>query len=251
MKALKNEVTTYVEEIINQLKFLCENETLSNRSIIERYSMIGRAICEQGEKAFVVYIADMIAKNFPELKGFSPRNLRRMRDFYKTYEESPSLMKKAMSLTWTQNTVILECCDNNEQRSFYLSLAKKNNLSKLALLKSIKCGLFNANSVEEIQSNIETDCSHLSGEVTTSTSNNSITPTKKDCRAFVTVSSPFRQGIGVGKIRHRAFKYIKRLKIDLWCMKMIYYEKIRQTLCQSAEFLKQIVLQRIKHQYSP
>lgn len=69
-------------------------------------------------------------------------------------------MKKAQNLSWTQNTVILECCENNEQRSFYLHLAKENNLSKLALMKAIKEETFEQTFAEEISCEEKTDCCH-------------------------------------------------------------------------------------------
>lgn len=131
MKALKNESTIFVSQIVDRINICYENSNPTNMELMDLYSFIGKSICEQGEKAFVVYLAEILSETLPSTKGFSPRNLRRMRDFYITYQTEPMLMKKAKELSWTQNTVILECCENNEQRSFYLALAEENNLSTL------------------------------------------------------------------------------------------------------------------------
>lgn len=52
--------------------------------------------------------SEYIRAKYPQVHGFSPRNLRRMRDFYRTYENHPAAMSLAMELGWTQNVVIME-----------------------------------------------------------------------------------------------------------------------------------------------
>ncbi|MDD4564394.1 MAG: DUF1016 N-terminal domain-containing protein [Eubacteriales bacterium] len=140
----------------------------SNTELMRLYAFIGRSICTQGEKAFVVFLADLLGKQFPDCKGFSPRNLRRMRDYYQAYENTPDLMYETEILGWTQNVVILESCECNGQRAFYIDLALKQNLSKLALLKTIEADTFeqtihdaeeirNAYPVVMVENNIVTD----------------------------------------------------------------------------------------------
>ena len=222
MKLLKNDSTIFVEKIIKKINSCYTDSNPSNAQLMELYSLIGKNICEQGEKAFVVYLAEILSEQFSHLKGFSPRNLRRMRDFYVTYQSEPKLMKKAQTLSWTQNTVILECCENNEQRSFYLGLSEKNNLSKLALMKAIKEETFENTSTEEIALEVENDrCPFVSDLCDTEDSNTS-SPVKNDCSAVVPRCQPFRQGIGIGKIADKALEYIRRLKIDLWYLKVLY-----------------------------
>lgn len=222
MKLLKNDSTIFVEQITKKINSCYTDSNPSNAQLMELYSLIGKNICEQGEKAFVVHLAEILSEQFPHLKGFSPRNLRRMRDFYITYQSESKLMNKAQTLSWTQNTVILECCENNEQRSFYLALAKKNNLSKLALVKAIKDETFENTLTEEITLETETDCCPVVSDLQGTEDSNTASPIKTDCRAFVQRCEQFRQGIGKGKIANKALKYIRRLKIDLWYLKVLY-----------------------------
>ncbi|MBP3038847.1 hypothetical protein J9303_04920 [Bacillaceae bacterium Marseille-Q3522] len=143
MKALKKNSALYLEQIASAVaKCYEKDEKPCNRALLELYTRIGQCICCQGEKAFIPHLAEMLADRFPSLKGFSLRNLRRMRDFYRTYENSPALMSRAQSLGWTQNSVILECCETDEQRSFYIDLAAERNLSKLSLMKAIQEDVF-------------------------------------------------------------------------------------------------------------
>jgi len=139
MKALKKNSALYLEQVASAVAECYEkDEKPCNRALLELYTRIGQCICRQGEKAFIPHLAEILADQFPSLKGFSLRNLRRMRDFYRTYENNPVLMERAQSLGWTQNAVILECCETDEQRSFYIGLAVERNLSKLALMKAIQ-----------------------------------------------------------------------------------------------------------------
>jgi hypothetical protein len=143
MKALKNDCAAYVEQIGHAVsECYAVSAEPSNDELMRLYSFIGKCICAQGEKAFVVHLAEILSVQFPKVKGFSPRNLRRMRDFYRTYESRPDLMHKAQALGWTQNAIILECCENNGQREFYIDLANDRNLSKLSLMREIEAGAF-------------------------------------------------------------------------------------------------------------
>ena len=222
MKLLKNDSTIFVEQITKKINICYKDSNPSTAQLMELYSLIGKNICEQGEKAFVVHLAEILSEQFPHLKGFSPRNLRRMRDFYVTYQSEPKLMQKAQTLSWTQNAVILECCESNEQRSFYLALAEKNNLSKLALMKALKDETFENSLSEGIALGTGNDCCPFVSNLQGTEDSNTTSPIKTDCRAFVPRCEPFRQGMGIGKIKRRAFRYIYLRKVDVHYLKMIH-----------------------------
>ena len=48
---------------------------------VELYFAIGWAVCARPEKGAAVAAAEFLQANFPDRTGFSPRNVRRMRDF--------------------------------------------------------------------------------------------------------------------------------------------------------------------------
>ena len=48
---------------------------------------IGKVICQRPEKGAAVAAAEFLQANFPDRTGFSPRNVRQIRDFDKTYEK--------------------------------------------------------------------------------------------------------------------------------------------------------------------
>lgn len=241
MKLLKNDSTIFEKQIIKKINSCYTDSNPSNAQLMELYILIGKNICEQGEKAFVVHLAEILSEQFPYLKGFSPRNLRRMRNFYIAYQCEPKLMKKAQQLSWTQNTVVLEYCENNEQRSFYLALAKKNNLSKLSLMKAIKEETFEQALTVETPIETENDCCPVVVELCDTEDSDTTGHIKNDCRAFLPRCEPFRQGIAIPKIANKTFRYIRRLKIDFCYLKVICYEKSSLSIRSPIERLGQKV----------
>ena len=57
---------------------------------------LGRIVCSRPEKGAAVAAAEYLHSRFPDASGFSPRNLRRMREFYRMYEDTPELLALAM-----------------------------------------------------------------------------------------------------------------------------------------------------------
>ena len=84
---------------------------------MELYREIGRVVSSRAEKGAAVAASEHLQVTYPAAEGFSPRNLRRMREFYAAYEESPEIIRLAMNLGWTQNVAILERCGSSEERA--------------------------------------------------------------------------------------------------------------------------------------
>jgi hypothetical protein len=89
-----------------------------NLSQMELYREIGRLVSQRPEKGAAVAVAEYLTTRYPDVSGFFPRNLRRMRDFYRTYESAPELLELAMNIGWTQNVVILEADLTLEERGW-------------------------------------------------------------------------------------------------------------------------------------
>lgn len=99
---------------------------------------IGKLISARPEKGAAVAAAEYLAANYPNRMGFSPRNLRRMRDFYRTYESNADALKVAFLIGWTPNVVILEAKLTTEQRCWYIQAVYQFGWSKMELLRRIK-----------------------------------------------------------------------------------------------------------------
>ena len=55
---------------------------------------IGKVISRRLEKGAAVAAAEFLQANFPDRTGFSPRNVRQIRDFYKTYKNDQKLLRQ-------------------------------------------------------------------------------------------------------------------------------------------------------------
>jgi len=104
---------------------------------MELYCEIGRLISGRPEKGAAVAAAEYLCGAYPDVSGFSPRNLRRMRDFYRTYENAPKTLAKAMTIGWTQNVVILEATLTLQERAWYIRATGRSGWSKLELQRKI------------------------------------------------------------------------------------------------------------------
>ena len=110
---------------------------------------IGKTINQRPEKGAAVAAAEFLQANFPDRTGFSPRNVRRMRDFYKTYENDQKLLRLAMKIGWTLNVVIMEAELTREQQVSCLQRAAAEKLSKKKLLESILNDAFAEKPIDE------------------------------------------------------------------------------------------------------
>lgn len=104
---------------------------------MELYCEIGKAVCRRTEKGAAVMASEYLNKQYPDAKGFSPRSLRRMRDFYRTYENHCAMLCRAMKLGWIQNVVIMEADLSMELREWYMKAAKQLAWSKTELIANI------------------------------------------------------------------------------------------------------------------
>ncbi len=118
-----------------------------NSTLIELYWNIGKYIStktikENWGKGVVKELAKFIEEQEPTLKGFSDKNLWRMKQFYETYTQNEKLSALLRELSWTNNLLILSASKSQEEREFYLLLASKANYSSRELERQIRSGIF-------------------------------------------------------------------------------------------------------------
>ena len=113
-----------------------------NEEMVLLYLDIGKFLydlkvnSEYGDK-IVKKAAEFMQNNYPQLRGFTKRNLERMIQFYSTYKDDEIATPLVTQLSWTNNLLILSGTKTKEERHFYLKLAIKNNYSKRELDRQI------------------------------------------------------------------------------------------------------------------
>lgn len=114
-----------------------------NTQLIELYWTIGREIISQQERqgwgaGVLVRLAGDLRSEFPQMKGFSSRNLQYMRAFAVAWPGAEPIVQQAVAgLPWGHITVLLDKLDSAESREWYASAAAKNGWSRNVLLNQI------------------------------------------------------------------------------------------------------------------
>ena len=136
----------------------------SNLPQVELYFEIGRLINSRPEKGAAVAASEYLRSAYPDEMGFSPRNVRRMRDFFSAYSGDPNLQREAMKLGWTQNVVILEADLTTEEQAWYLHAAAENSWSKLMLAENITLHSHEKKGLDKAEESCYTDAVEKPGE---------------------------------------------------------------------------------------
>ena len=82
--------------------------------------------------------ANFMKNNYPNIKGFTKRNIERMIQFYKIYKDDEIATPLVTQLSWTNNLLIISGSKTQEERHFYLKLAVKNSYSKRELNRQLQ-----------------------------------------------------------------------------------------------------------------
>ena len=129
---------------------------------MELYFEIGKIVCAHPEKGTAVMAAEYLQANYPGDRGFSPRNLRRMREFYRAYADNSELRALALKLGWTQNMAILEGCESFDERTWYLRAALGHHWTKVELLEQIQAGAWLREGLDEPDNTCYTESNTVS-----------------------------------------------------------------------------------------
>lgn len=118
-----------------------------NRELVLLYWQIGRDILRrQSDEGWGSKVIDRLAgdlrKEFPEIKGFSPRNLKYMRAFAKAWPEEQFVQGVLAQITWYHNITLLDKLKDPSQRAWYASHAIQNGWSRNVLVHQIESGLY-------------------------------------------------------------------------------------------------------------
>jgi predicted nuclease of restriction endonuclease-like (RecB) superfamily len=78
----------------------------------------------------------------PGIRGFSPQNLWRMRQFVEAWRDRPRLSALLRELQWTQHLIILGQSKRPEEQEFYLRMAIKERWSSRELERQFRLAAF-------------------------------------------------------------------------------------------------------------
>lgn len=148
-------------EIIDKLKKEVEAARLNaaftvNKQMLFLYWRIGKIILEQQQSQgwgtkVVDRLANDLRKAFPDMRGFSSRNLKYMRAFaeaYPAFVQGPlaqtlSIVQDPLAqITWYHHITLLDKVQDKKARSFYINKTAKNGWSRNVMVHQLESKLY-------------------------------------------------------------------------------------------------------------
>ncbi len=138
---------------LSRLKLLIQEAQIKaalsvNQQLILLYWQIGRDILvRQGQEGWgakvINRLSDDLRGEFPDIKGFSPRNLKYMRSFAEAWPDPEFVQQVAAQIPWFHNCVILDKLTQPADREWYIQKTIANGWSRNVLVHQIENRLIN------------------------------------------------------------------------------------------------------------
>jgi len=137
----------WLAELKRRIDSAQQRATLAvNRELVLLYWQIGRDIlARQADQGWGAKVIDRLAHDlrtaFPEMKGFSPRNLKYMRAFADAWPDAEFVQQAVARLPWGHNLVLLERLPGPQTRKWYAAKAIEHGWSRNVLSMQIEARL--------------------------------------------------------------------------------------------------------------
>lgn len=128
-----------------------------NKELIYMYWHIGKIILNNsvwGNK-FIDNLSIDLKLEFPDIKGFSIRNLKNMKKFAEEYQNFEFVQSVTAQITWTHNVLLLDKIKDIEIRKWYINETVKNGWSVNILEMQINSKLYERQVISEKVSNFQ------------------------------------------------------------------------------------------------
>lgn len=145
-------ITEDYAEFLRELKERIRNAQVRaalnvNRELVLLYWQIGREIlARQGAAGWGTKVIERLSHDlrlaFPEMKGFSPRNLVYMQTFARAYPDEQFTQQVAAQIPWFHNCVLLDKVTDPAMREWYIRETIQNGWSRNVLVHQIESRLF-------------------------------------------------------------------------------------------------------------
>lgn len=137
----------FIEEIKQEIQTQRISVVMkANSGMICLYWKIGKEILKKQEKeGWGAKVIDRMAKDlkdaFPEMSGFSPRNIKYMRKFAECWPDYEIVQRVVAQIPWRSNISLMDKLEDEESRSWYAHKTIENGWSKSVLDMQIESRL--------------------------------------------------------------------------------------------------------------
>ncbi len=144
---LPPDYAAWLAELKTRIHSAQQRATLAvNRELVLLYWQIGQDILQrQRREGWGAKVIERLAQDlrsaFPEMRGFSPRNLKYMRSFAEAWPEAEFVQGVLAQLPWYHQLALLDKLDTPDSRRWYAAKAVEHNWSRNVLVMQIETRL--------------------------------------------------------------------------------------------------------------
>ena len=137
------EVADIIKSAITNTQLEIMND--ANKKLVNLYYNIGKTLEENSNwgNKFIDNVAMELKISFPNLKGFSVRNLKYMKSFYNEYKDDDEFVQLVAQLPWKHNITLMQKVKDKEIRKWYILKCLEEGWSDSILIYQIDTNLYN------------------------------------------------------------------------------------------------------------
>lgn len=168
---------------INKYKSLLENikqEVLNaqykaiyavNKELMFMYWHIGKIILDNSQwgNKFIDNLSIDLKIEFPEIKGFSVRNLKYMKKFAEEYPDFEFVQEVLAQITWYHNIILMDKVDDMEERKWYIKEIVQNGWSSNMLKMQIAGKVYERQALADKITNFDLTLPSVQSDLATQT----------------------------------------------------------------------------------
>ncbi|HJH30194.1 MAG TPA: DUF1016 domain-containing protein [Methanosarcinaceae archaeon] len=146
---IDEDYSVWLKELKNKVRLVQIKAVVKvNSELLQFYWELGADIVEKQATAkwgdgFPSNLSHDLMVEFPEMKGFSKRNLEQIRKWYCFWSAQEEIAKQlATQIPWWHNVVIITKTKNADEALFYVQKTIQNNWSRSVLTHHIESDLF-------------------------------------------------------------------------------------------------------------
>ena len=139
----------------------------ANNELIKLYFRLGKIISENvkyGNK-FIKNFSTALKLEFPNVEGFSERNLSRMKKFYEEYQDLSILPMSLAKLPWSHNMLLLEKVKDIDTRIWYANECMKNGWTHIVLEHQVDSRVYERQALAEKLTNFNEKLPSIQSEL--------------------------------------------------------------------------------------
>jgi len=128
-----------------------------NKELIFMYWNIGKVILKNSEwgNKFIDNLSIDLKLEFPNINGFSVRNLKYMRKIAEEYPDFKFVQQVVAQIPWGHNIILIDKIKNIDERKWYMHQSIKNGWSRNILSMQIDTKLYERQAISEKTTNFQ------------------------------------------------------------------------------------------------